>query len=60
MILYLKVEMIEYSAVASENEQRFEKDRVVAIKNDGKFSLTQLWELILRNKRLPGRQFYYF
>lgn len=48
--------MIEYNKVASGNDEVFENDRIGTVHNDGKFSLTQLWEVILRNKRLPGKQ----
>lgn len=46
--------MLELNEVGSRRETVFEKNRIVNVQNDGKFSLTQLWEVILRNKRLPG------
>lgn len=51
--------MIEFNPVTSENEEIFQNDRIVAIQNDGKFSLTQLWEVIVKNKRLPGTHISY-
>lgn len=48
--------MLEFDGVASSSEEVLEQKRVVTVQNDGRFSLTQLWEVILRNKRLPGKR----
>lgn len=51
--------MIEYNNAASANDEVCEQNRTGTTQNEAKFSLTQLWELILRNKRLPGEKLCY-
>lgn len=52
--------MLELNEVGSRRETVFDKNRIVNVQNDGKLSLTQLWEVILRNKRLPGNLSHYY
>lgn len=48
--------MIEYKQGPA-NVDFFEDNRVIGklMVNDGKLSLTKLWEVIVRTKRLPGQ-----
>lgn len=49
--------MIEYNKSSSGKEEIFEQNRSVPVQNDGKYSLTQLWEVIVRKESLPGEAF---
>lgn len=51
--------MIEYNKLPPTqppNDEFFEENRVVVQNNEAKLSLTQLWEVIIKKKRLPGEK----